>query len=145
MKEYKIIKNNLFPILAIKNNISDICGNTYEDIAKYFINKIGNDYVECGFIIAYDCNNEIIGIFNYSKGERNICLNCYNEIFTFLLLSGASCFLRIHNHPNNINNFSQEDINSDICILNVSKILKIKYLASIIVTEKNFKYINYNS
>ncbi len=61
-----------------------------------------------------------------------------NELFTSLLRQNAKCFMLIHNHPLGNPMPSQADYETTLEILKKSRLLHIKFLDHIILTEEEY-------
>ena len=141
--QYKLIRNNndmpeLFKEkeLTIKDDKKYVIDNIGEILMKYL--PLNNDYVESSYIISTDVNDEINGIMQLSKGDHTSNLLCYREIFIYLLLTGSSGFIKVHNHPNHVAELSDAD-KADINVLSyISELLKIKMIDYMILTDECF-------
>lgn len=141
--QYKLIRNNndmpeLFKEkeLTIRDDKKYVIDNIGEILMKYL--PLNNDYVESSYIISTDVNDEINGIMQLSKGDHTSNLLCYREIFIYLLLTGSSGFIKVHNHPNHVAELSDAD-KADINVLSyISELLKIKMIDYMILTDECF-------
>lgn len=141
--QYKLIRNNndmpeLFKEkeLTIRDDKKYVIDNIGEILMKYL--PLNNDYVESSYIISTDVNDEINGIMQLSKGDHTSNLLCYREIFIYLLLTGSSGFIKVHNHPNHVAELSDAD-KADINVLSyISELLKIRMIDYMILTDECF-------
>lgn len=141
--QYKLIRNNndmpeLFKEkeLTIRDDKKYVIDNIGEILMKYL--PLNNDYVESSYIISTDVNDEINGIMQLSKGDHTSNLLCYRETFIYLLLTGSSGFIKVHNHPNHVAELSDAD-KADINVLSyISELLKIRMIDYMILTDECF-------
>ena len=150
IKEYKLIsqkENGTFPQLECIAEYEMI----YDDMFLYLYHdnyefeylffgevlKLQNNYLEKCYVMSYDGANNIVGIFLVSSGGKNENTIYYDNIMTYLLLSGSKSFITIHNHPNNNQQKSFDDIIVDNTIKDISEILNIEYKSGLIITKKS--------
>ena len=108
----------------------------YEYLIFGDIFKLQDNYVEHYYVLSYDENEEIIGVMRLSSGSRKETAIPFDSLFTYLLLTGSSSFITIHNHPSNNSEKSNEDIYSDKQIKMLSDMLGIKYKDGLVITKK---------
>jgi DNA repair protein RadC len=97
--------------------------------------------VEHAYLIGYDNEMNIIGIFLVSIGTSNKCFFYKKNIATFLLLSGADRFILFHNHPNGTLDVSTDDSLSTYCIKSLAEALEVEFIDSVIISKKGWKCI----
>lgn len=123
----------------------DIDGNeisieeSVEILNQYFDMKRLN--VEHAYVIGFDNQMNIIGVFLISIGTSNKCFFYGKSISTFLLLSGAERFILYHNHPNGDLNISENDQVSMFNIKSLANILEIEFIDSVIISKNGWKCI----
>ena len=104
-------------------------------IKKYNIDKL--IYERC-YCVAFDENENIIGITMISSGSNDEC-QVYNRIIaTFLLLVDATQFIMIHNHPNGITEASDEDISSMHTVDMLGKMIGVEMVEDYVVTKNGW-------
>lgn len=141
--QYKLIRNdNDMPALFPEKQLFIEDNERYveDNIGKILMENLplNNDYVESSYIISTDVNDEINGIMELSKGDHTSNLLCYREIFIYLLLTGSSGFIKVHNHPNHVAELSDAD-KADINVLSyISELLKIKLIDYMVLTDECF-------
>nr|DAP38382.1 MAG TPA: protein of unknown function DUF2466 [Caudoviricetes sp.] len=115
---------NIADVIKLVDNIEDIKNNDVENV-----------YIIC-------LNNKNVPI-NYSlvaKGTINSSMIDPKTIFKTILLSNASAFIMVHNHPSGDPAPSKEDYEITNIIEKASKLLDIKFLDHIIIGDN--KYIS---
>lgn len=115
---------NIGDVIKLVDNIEDIKSNDVENV-----------YIIC-------LNNKNVPI-NYSlvaKGTISASMIDLKTIFKTTLLSNASAFIMVHNHPRGDPTPSKEDHEITNIIEKASKLLGIKFLDHIIIGDN--KYIS---
>ena len=127
--EYEVIYDDMFIYLYHDN---------YEFEYIFFgeVLKLQDNYLESCYVMSYDGANNPIGIFLVSSGGKSENIIYYDNILTYLLLSGSKSFITIHNHPNNIFLKSPNDISIDNSIKEISEILNIEFKDGLIITKE---------
>lgn len=106
---------------------------------KYFY--MGNLSVEYIYVIAYDKNNLIKGIYLVSIGDAKGANSYPKEIICFLLLINAKSFILVHNHPNGNAEISKEDFENYKYYLDLSNKINIQLTGSYIITKNKWSSI----
>ena len=102
---------------------------------NFHLDKMAEEYM---YMIALDSKCHVNGIFEISHGTVNASLVGIREIFIRLLLSSATSFILLHNHPSGSPNKSFEDIKVTKKIREASEIMGIKILDHIIIGKDCF-------
>lgn len=157
IKEYKLISkesNGSFPQLECIAEYEFIYNeaflynyhDNYEFEYLFFgdILELQNSYVERCYVISYDGANNPIGIYLASSGGRSENTIYFDNILTYLLLSGSKSFITVHNHPNNILKKSLEDISIDNSLIELSNMLNIEYKEGLIITKDYMNILHQN-
>lgn len=113
---------NITDIIKLVDNIEDIKNNDVE-----------NAYIIC-------LNNKNVPV-NYSliaKGTINASMIDPKTIFKTILLSNASAFIMIHNHPSGDPTPSKQDYEITNILEKASKLLDIKFLDHIVIGNDNY-------
>jgi DNA repair protein RadC len=90
-------------------------------------------------VIALNSRQGVINHRMLFRGTIDSCLIHPRELFRFLILSQASAFILFHNHPTGDPTPSPADIKITQRLLKLSKILEIKLLDHIVLTQGGFK------
>ena len=104
---------------------------------------------ETTILICLNTKNQIVSYSEIAKGGLNTCNIDLKSIFKMVLLSNATKFILVHNHPSGETTPSFFDIHLTKEIEKASKIMRIEFLDHIIVgTASNFcscfKYLKDN-
>lgn len=113
---------NITDIIKLIDNIEDIKNNDVENV-----------YIIC-------LNNKSVPV-NYSliaKGTINASMIDPKTIFKTILLSNASAFIMIHNHPSGDPTPSKQDYEITNILEKASKLLDIKFLDHIVIGNDNY-------
>lgn len=113
---------NITDIIKLIDNIEDIKNNDVENV-----------YIIC-------LNNKSVPV-NYSliaKGTINTSMIDPKTIFKTILLSNASAFIMVHNHPSGDPTPSKEDYKMTNILKQASDLLDIKFLDHIIIGNGNY-------
>lgn len=97
--------------------------------------------VEHAYLIGFDDQMNIVGIFLISIGTSKKCFFYKKNIATFLLLSGTERFIVYHNHPNGTLDVSNDDNTSMYYIKSLADILEIEFIDSVIISQKGWRCI----
>lgn len=146
IKIYNILNNHknqpklniVREIDANEKNIS--IEESVEILNHYFDMEYLN--VEHAYIIGFDNQMNIVGIFLISIGTSNKCFFYTKSIAVFLLLSGAERFILYHNHPNGDLNISENDQISMFNIKSLANILEIEFIDSVIISKNGWRCID---
>lgn len=117
------------------NNIKNIT-----DIIKLVdnIEDIKNNDVENAYIICLNNKNVPVNYSLIAKGTINASMIDPKTIFKTILLSNASAFIMIHNHPSGDPTPSMEDYKITNILKQASNLLDIKFLDHIVIGNDNY-------
>lgn len=117
------------------NNIKNIT-----DIIKLVdnIEDIKNNDVENAYIICLNNKNVPVNYSLIAKGTINASMIDPKTIFKTILLSNASAFIMIHNHPSGDPTPSKQDYEITNILEKASKLLDIKFLDHIVIGNDNY-------
>jgi DNA repair protein RadC len=143
IKEYNVvIDDNNLPILNVLKeiNVSNLdlsVSDLIEILIKYyFFNKLINEETMLG---CFDNQSNLIGLFKISIGTSEKSYLYKNTIATALLLTGTRQFVVVHNHTYNNPLFPSEgDINNYNSLIELSKLLSISFVDSIIINKNGW-------
>lgn len=118
-----------------KNNIKNVT-----DVVKLIdnIEDIKNLDVENIFIICLDNKSIPVNYSLIAKGTINSSLIDPKTIFKTILLSNASAFIMVHNHPSGDPTPSKEDYKIANILKQASNLLDIKFLDHIVIGNDNY-------
>lgn len=143
--EYKVIKDeNRHPILMNAHKYK--WDESFEDYGKivrmmnqcFNMNKLNEEY---GYIVAFDYNLNILGVYEVCHGSSS-GMNVNNkEIYTFLLLVGAEQFVLLHNHPSGNLQISNDDYNFTSSVNAFSALININLIESIVIAGDGYSLI----
>lgn len=74
----------------IRQNIIDFFNE------NFYMNKLNEEYM---YVVSLNCQMKPLGVFQISHGNWFCTDLKMRELGIFLLLTGAECFILIHNHP----------------------------------------------
>ena len=106
-----------------------------EDIKKY-INEFRNEDREYIIILGLDTNNKVLYRDIVAIGTLNASIIHPREVFKSAVIHSANSIIFVHNHPSGSINPSTEDQTVRNNLEEAGKILGIKLLDSIIITDK---------
>lgn len=145
IRVYNILNNNENqPKLNIQKEIDINEKNisieeSVEILNQYF--DMNHLSFEHAYIIGFDNQMNIIGMFLISVGSSKNCYFYKRNIATFLLLSGSERFILYHNHPDGNLNASNNDITSMFYIKSLAEVLEVEFVESVIISKKGWKCI----
>jgi DNA repair protein RadC len=108
------------------------------DIAKSLYTDDDIELKEKAWVLALNTSNRLIGVNLVSEGSLNQTIVHPREVFQFALLSNANSIVFVHNHPSGELRASPADITISKQLQEAGKLLNIKLLDSIIVTEEGY-------
>lgn len=142
---YNIINNsNNKPMLNIQKEIDIDNSNMSIEESVEILNEYFDMYhlnVEHAYVIGFDFQMNIIGIYLISIGSTKQCFFYKKSIATFLLLSGAERFILYHNHPDGNLKISDNDNLSTYYIQSLAELLEIEFIDSVIISKNGWRCI----
>ena len=105
----------------------------------YSLDKCVDEYV---YALALNANGEWLGIANIAHGGQSEASVDCKTLFSFLLLSGASKFIVLHNHPSGILRVSDSDYEITETIEDGAKLLDLNMIEHIVISKKGYSLIN---
>ena len=139
--------NDRIPYLVKENtkNYPELLGATNAKEAVRVANAVFNANLqpeEHCYMIAFR-SNRIVGVFDVSHGTINGALITPKEIFSRLLLSSATAFILLHNHPSGDTTPSKADVEITKRLKDASRIMDIHLLDHIIIGESDWDYYSF--
>ena len=95
-------------------------------------------WTEESAMIILNRANEVIGYSKISSGGTAATVVDAKVIFTKALLSGAHSIILAHNHPSGKLQASEEDIKITKQLVNAGRVLDIRVLDHLILTDKGY-------
>lgn len=89
-------------------------------------------------VIALNTKNEVIGLFEVSRGSISETIVHPREIFKRVLLINATKFIMVHNHPSNDTTPSEHDLNITKRIKSVGELVGVELLEHLIVGDSSY-------
>jgi DNA repair protein RadC len=134
------------PELRIRVERTEGDGSTYtmktSATAHSFFRTIFNAdtilWTEESAMIILNRANEVIGYSKISSGGTAATVVDAKVIFTKALLSGAHSIILAHNHPSGKLQASEEDIKITKQLVNAGRVLDIRVLDHLILTDKGY-------
>ena len=120
------------------DSLKNIKLNSAELVYKYYKEKIGHKKQEYFYTVYLDNGKKIIGDKLLFIGTVNYSLVHPREIFKEAYLLGASAIICVHNHPGGNVLPSKQDLDITNNLIEVSKILGVKFLDHIIISKNNY-------
>ena len=113
IREYIMLKDSFSHAKLEEIGCYDYCGELkYTDDVYYMLNrsfKMDRLITETSYVIAFGHSKMPKGICKVGQGGLGETPTPMQPIFTFLLLSGASSFLVVHNHISDLPEASESD------------------------------------
>lgn len=113
---------NITDIIKLVDNIEDIKNNDVENV----------------YIICLSNKNVPVNYSLIAKGTINASMIDPKTIFKTILLSNASAFIMVHNHPSGDPTPSKEDYKITNILKQASNLLDIKFLDHIVIGNDNY-------
>jgi len=107
------------------------------EIAKDIYSSLSDDQEHFCILFLDNCNN-ITGFKVLFSGAMNAATVDLKVVFRNALLFGARSLILVHNHPSNTLNASSEDIQITQEIKQAGKLLGVKILDHIILTNNSY-------
>lgn len=111
-----------------------------KEIVEYLRNKIGNEKKEHFVILCLDSKDNIV-YDDVSVGILNASLVHPREVFSKAILYHANQIILAHNHPSGDTSPSADDIQTSIRLLEAGRILGIKILMQLIISNVSYNII----
>jgi DNA repair protein RadC len=108
------------------------------DVFKLLKPLIGDKKKEHFVLLSLDTKNHIIGLDTISIGSLNISLAHPREIFQTAIKNSAATIILAHNHPSGDPTPSDNDLKITKRLLEISKLLGIRLVDHIIITEEKY-------
>jgi len=118
--------------------------NNSSDVYDLVKDELSNSDREMLLSVILTVNNQLIGVETVSIGSINVTSMSPREVFKSAILANAVSIILCHNHPSGELTPSNEDIQITKLIVDAGKLLGIKVLEHIIVSNKGYYSLNDN-
>lgn len=108
------------------------------EVARMCFDADTMDWTESFIVIALNNANKVLGFYKVSSGGVTATIADPKVIFQFALLSNASHIIIAHNHPSGNLQPSNADKQITEKIANAAKLLDMRLLDHIIVTDESY-------
>ncbi len=105
------------------------------DVATFVLKVLPENSREHVVALYLDGSNQVIGYTVAATGTANSCIMHPREIFQGVILAGAVALIVAHNHPSGKATPSQQDEGATNRFKEAAKLLGMKFLDHIIVTD----------
>ena len=134
VKEMKVIYRKV----ETQNNYNNVSFCSPENVVKLVREILGSPTQETFVSLYLDIKNRLIGYSISAIGTVDSCAVSPRDIFKGALLANASGLIVSHNHPSDDPTPSYDDNSMTQKISEIGKMLNIKLLDHVIVTDSNF-------
>ena len=118
--------------------------NNSSDVYDLVKDELVNSDREMLLSVMLTNKNQLIGVETVSIGSINVTSMSPREVFKSAILANAVSIILCHNHPSGELTPSNEDIQITKLIVDAGKLLGIKVLDHIIVSNKGYYSLNDN-
>lgn len=142
IREYTLVldKNN-HPTLE-EVSCRDWYGDTFYDseIARMMreLFNMNRMAMERDYVVAFDPKRQIKGVFLVGQGSSTRCSIPAGNLFTFLLLIGATSFMEIHNHIDGSLQASECDSRTTQFMQDGANLFNMLFLGSMIIGGNDY-------
>ena len=145
VKEYEIVFTENIPRLKVLHEY-DFDENMKDPgmISLFFMEclKMDESDIEHLYVMAYNSDDNVIGIMKISDGDCTSADVDYKKIITFLILVGGTQFITCHNHPNGNSSPSQNDKFVNGAFKPFAMMHKLNYSGSIVIGAGEFSIMD---
>lgn len=130
----------------IRKNIKITMVSSPADVVQYAktIWTEDLDYCEAGIIILVDASHQIIGHCKITEGGRSSATVDIAKILAIALVTNASAFFFLHNHPSGNLTFSEADVKISKALKTGGNTVGVKLLDSIIISSAGYASLRSN-
>ena len=111
-----------------------------EEAGIFFVNEIGNNSVECFYVMYMNTANELVAMSEIAKGDATNVVLSIGEVIRIGILSNAKYILLAHNHPSGVAKPSESDVEMTKKIAQAASLLNMHLVDSIIVCGNGSLY-----
>lgn len=138
------------PMLVREKAVNYKPDGSYKILSPEFIARMFNDVFDAQnqpqehVYLACFCKRSLRGVFEVNVGGTNYSIADTAAIIRNVLLTGASGFVIVHNHPSGDNSPSKEDIETTRKLREISRCLSLNFYDHIIIGE-NGNYLSFHN
>ena len=139
---------NIYKIKGVKENVVDYMQKdimTAKDAAEIFKAFLPSNLEEYFLLICLNAAGVPVGIHEVAHGDLTCCPVHPREVFKRALINNANSIIIAHNHPSGNNAPSTEDIVLTNRLAAAGKIMGIKVLDHIIITDDSYYSLRSNN
>lgn len=145
------LDNDRIPMLVREKAVNYQPEGSYKILSSEFITRLFNDVFDAQnqpqehIYLACFCKSSLRGVFEVNVGGTNYSIVDTAAIIRDVLLSGASGFVIVHNHPSGDTAPSKDDIETTRKLREISLFLGLNFYDHIIIGESgNFLSFHHN-
>lgn len=140
MIKYSLVRKNRLPSLLMvsDDNKERYVGNAQDifDIMKEAnVCDLPEEYV---YLLSINTRGRVLGFFEVSHGDTDVCHVSPAQIIIRLLLTGGRSAVIVHNHPSGDTSPSSCDIELTKTVKSALDVVQIKLLDHVIVSSKSY-------
>lgn len=140
MKNIKCFDLLLEPVNIAVENVSSFHLTNPESIVT-LVNECYNlsrSNREKAIVVGFSCGGKIAGMHEVSAGLVTSTSVVPEQVFKFLLLSNATHFIILHNHPSGSCKFSKHDEWATERLIHCAKLMGMTMMDHIVVTNSDY-------
>ena len=138
---YKGVRCRVYLVREGKND-EVIKLNNSSDVYELVKDELSNSDREMLLSVMLTNKNQLIGVETVSIGSVSATTMFSREVFKSAILANAVSIILCHNHPSGELTPSNEDIQMTKVLVDAGKLLGIKVLDHIIVSNKGYRSLN---
>lgn len=102
---------------------------------NFYMDILSEEYV---YVLSFNCQMEILGVFELSHGNSMESKVGMRELGIFLLLTGAEKFIVAHNHPNGSSKISGADFNITNRMNELARLIDIELVQNFVIGSNSY-------
>lgn len=142
IREYVLVQDKYMCSKLEMNSVYDWEGDlVYTDEIHRMLNEVfrmNRLLTERAYVLSFDHKKQLKGICQIGQGDISETPLPYNNVFTFLLLTGAAAFVVVHNHVSNLPEASQDDEIKTFQGKMLSNIFGIEFIGHMIINPNGY-------
>ncbi len=132
---------NLLTLKVVRHKIEeefDVKLQSFSDAGVFFKKMIGDNDRETFALVCVDVKGKINNYAVSHVGTLSAALVSPREVFKYAILSNSNAIIIAHNHPSGDLRPSEADFEMTKALVEAGKIMGIRILDHIIVSDKNY-------